>query len=472
MREITELPLNSICTLLNKKEISSVELTRSYLEKIQESGLNAFITVTDTHALLMAAEADSRRARGECLHLLEGVPFALKDNICVEGIPTSCGSKMLRGFVSPYTATAAERILAAGGVLLGKTNMDEFGMGSHSDTSYYGAVVNPLDGERSPGGSSGGSSAAVAAGLAAYALGSDTGGSVRLPSAFCGVTGIKPTYGAVSRYGLVAFASSLDQIGVITKDIAGNAAVLDLISGKDKMDATSLEIKESFIPSGMGETVRVGVADFGGVSPEVKAAVERAAEILKSRGAQVSFVELPSADMLISSYYIISACEASSNLARYDGMRYGNRAEEYDGIDSLFANSRTEGFGDEVKRRIMLGTFCLSRGERDKYYKRAIAAREDIKAKLDKIFDSCDVLLSPISYGTAPRLAEKSARPLDIYRQDAFSVVANLVGLPALCVPVPNGESSEPAAVQLMGKRLSEKLLYTLGQLIEKEVTK
>lgn len=474
MNSITKLPLKKISALLSDKTISSVELTNTYLQSIESNKhLNAFITVSAEEALKSAAEVDKRRMRGEVLSPIAGIPFAVKDNICVSGMPTTCGSRMLCDFRSPYTATAVERLLSLGGVLLGKTNMDEFAMGSSSDTSYFGAVLNPLDNLRSPGGSSGGSAAAVAAGLAAYALGSDTGGSVRQPAAFCGVVGMKPTYGTVSRYGLIAFASSLDQIGVISNDITGNAAVLDCIKGKDKMDVTSLDTVGSFSPdSTPSKRLRIGVAQISNTSDSVRAAVLRSADILKQTGAEIKEVTLPDSDMLVSAYYVISAAEASSNLARYDGVRYGHRADNNNDIDELFIRSRSEGFGDEVKRRIMLGTFCLSEGSKDKYYQKATAARERIKKELDKTFDECDVILSPVAPTAAPLISDKPLTPLEVYRQDAFTVAANLAGLPALSIPMWSHGEAMPGAVQLTGAVLSEKLLYSVGKMIESEVTK
>ena len=469
MNDITMLSLTEICALLQSKSLSSSELTAAYLENIEKSKhLNAFITVTAEQATRAAAEVDRRRMSGEKLSLLAGVPFAVKDNICVRDIRTTCGSRMLSDFTPPYNATAVERILSLGGVLLGKTNMDEFAMGSASDTSYFGAVRNPLDTERTAGGSSGGSAAAVAAHLAPYALGSDTGGSVRQPAAFCGVVGMKPTYGAVSWYGLIAFASSLDQIGVLSSDIKGNATVLDLIKCKDPMDVTSLELCYSGMPrERLTKKLRIGIADMNDADPTVVSAVLRTADALKDMGAEVTEVSLPDSDTLVAAYYIISASEASSNLTRYDGVRYGHRSSGSADIDELFVRSRSEGFGDEVKRRIMLGTFCLSAGSKDKYYKKATAAREYVAGELDRIFEHCDIILSPVAPTTAPLLSQKYPTPLEVYRQDAFTVSANLAGLPALSVPVPAAKGAMPCAVQLMGARLSEKMLYTVGRMIE-----
>ena len=469
MENVLRLPLADVCALLAKGEVSSVELTQKYLENIERNkDLNAFITVCPDEALSLAKKTDRARLSGERLPPLAGVPFAVKDNICVEGIRTTCGSKMLSDFVSPYTATAVRKLLRDGGVLLGKTNMDEFGMGSHSDTSFFGAVKNPLDTDRSAGGSSGGSAAAVAANCAAYALGSDTGGSVRLPAAFCGAVGMKPTYGAVSRYGLVAFASSLDQIGVITSDVWGNAAVLQSICGKDEMDTTSAEFSfEITKESGDLGGLKIGVAHTGGANK----AVILAAEALRLCGASVREVSLPDADALVAAYYVISACEASSNLSRYDGVRYGYRGEG-DDIEGLLVTGRSAAFGDEVKRRIMLGTFCLSRGMGEEYYKRATAARQKICEELDRIFEDCDVILCPTAKGAAPLLTDISRVPLDNYRDDCFTVAANLAGIPALCVPITVKDQKLPLSVQLMGRKFSEALLYRVGAVIESEARK
>ena len=469
MENVLKLPLEQMCELLARKDVSSVELTKKYLENIENNAkLNAFITVCADSALLQAAKADQARLKGEKLPALAGVPFAVKDNICVEGIRTTCGSKMLADFVPPYTATAVRKLLNDGGVLLGKTNMDEFGMGSHSDTSFFGAVRNPLDPQRSAGGSSGGSAAAVASNCAAYALGSDTGGSVRLPSAFCGTVGMKPTYGAVSRYGLVAFASSLDQIGVITSDVWGNAAVMKSICGRDEMDTTSEDISWKSDPEDTDlKDLKIGVACTEGASE----AVAWAARTLRLHGASVKDIALPRADTLVAAYYVISACEASSNLARYDGVRYGYRGEG-DDVERLFVTGRSAAFGDEVKRRIMLGTFCLSRGMGEEYYKNATAARRKICEELERVFEDCDVILCPAAKGTAPLFADISCVPLDNYKDDAFTVAANLAGIPALCVPVTAENLKLPLSVQLMGRKFSEALLYRVGAFLEREAQK
>ena len=467
MSDFTHLSVYEISKLLEDNQISSVELTNAYIENIEKNAhLNAFITVCGDSALASARQSDGRRKMGEVLHPLDGIPFAVKDNLCTAGIPTTCASRMLRDFIPPYTATAVSRLLSAGGILLGKTNMDEFGMGSHSANSFFGKVINPRDHRLSPGGSSGGSAAAVAAGLVPYALGTDTGGSVRLPAAYCGVVGMKPTYGAVSRYGLIAFASSLDHVGVLSGDVRSNALILDTIKGKDPLDATSLFYEGSVVPHATADlrSVRIGVPSLSGISDEVRRTVERSVETLKSHGANICSVTLPPDEALVSAYYVISAAEASSNLARYNGVRYGYRTEAPKNVDELFVNSRTEGFGEEVKRRIMLGTYCLSEGSKQKYYQKAVEARQKITREILNTLCVCDVILFPVSAYEKQFIDQIPAQPLDVYRQDAFTVTANLSGLPALSVPVGEG------AVQLMSSPLCEGFLYTLGKILTQEV--
>ena len=468
MKNITSLSVSELSLLLQRRQISSFELTQAYLDNIEQNRtLNAFITVCDENVLEMARRSDERRSKGDAVHSLDGIPFAVKDNLCTSGIRTTCASKMLADFVPPYTATAVSRLLSVGGILIGKTNMDEFGMGSHSQNSFFGGVKNPLNTKLSPGGSSGGSAVAVAAKLAPYALGTDTGGSVRLPAAYCGVVGMKPTYGAISRYGLIAFASSLDHVGIISDDISTNAYVLDVIKGKDKFDSTSLSFDASVYPYDVQNPkgIRIGVPTLTDVSDEVRAAVESATAIFEKAGAKISTVTLPPDNALVSAYYVISAAEASSNLARYDGVRYGYRAEDTRSIDELFISSRTEAFGDEVKRRILLGTYCLSEGSKQKYYQKAIEARQKISCELSRLLSECDVILSPVSAENAPMIEDIPSSPIDVYRRDAFTVAANLSGLPAISVP------SGKSAVQLIGNRFSEGLLYSLGSILTGEVT-
>lgn len=466
MKDITSLSVCEISKLLKDNQISSVELTNAYIENIEKSRhLNAFITVCEEQALASARQSDGRRLKGETLHPLDGIPFAVKDNLCTAGIPTTCASRMLRDFIPPYTATAVSRLLSAGGILLGKTNMDEFGMGSHSSNSFFGKVINPRDDRLSPGGSSGGSAAAVSAELVPYALGTDTGGSVRLPAAYCGVVGMKPTYGAVSRYGLVAFASSLDHVGVLSGDIKSNALILDTIKGKDSLDATSLSFDNSVMPHTTTDLkgIRIGIPHLSDVSDEIRQNIENAARTLEACGANICSVTLPPDEVLVSAYYVISAAEASSNLARYDGVRYGYRTQTPKTVDELFVNSRTEGFGEEVKRRIMLGTYCLSEGSKQKYYQKAVEARQKITREILDTLCVCDVILSPVSACEKQFTDKIPQKPLDVYRQDAFTVTANLSGFPALSVPVGEG------AVQLMGSPLSESFLYNLGEILTRE---
>ena len=350
--------------------------------------------------------------------------------------------------------------------------MDEFSMGSASDTSFFGAVKNPLDTKRVAGGSSGGSAAAVSARLAAYSLGSDTGGSVRQPAAFCGVVGMKPTYGAVSRYGLIAFASSLDQIGVISSCVYDNAAVLSLIAAKDCMDTTSRGLAEELIPSQAGTVsgLRVGIPVSDDVSEGVRASVNKAADALRAMGAETVEVSLPHGDVAVAAYYLISAAEASSNLARFDGVRYGYRANGARDVEELFVRSRSEGFGDEVKRRIMLGTFCLSKGEREQYHQKALLARAKLTRELNAIFEKCDIILCPVAPTVAYAVEEKRSAPLDVYREDRFCVLANLASVPALSLPIPLGEGKMTGAVQLMAKANGERLIYEVAAALEREV--
>ena len=436
----------------------------------ENGSLGAYITVTSDMAKKTAAAIDKSRESGEKLSKLAGIPYALKDNIVTKGIRTTCASKMLENFVPPYSATVYERLSSLGGVLLGKTNMDEFAMGSSTSNSYFGRTKNPFDPTRVPGGSSGGSAAAVARGMAFYSLGSDTGGSVRQPAAFCRLVGMKPTYGRVSRYGLVAFASSLDQIGPITRDVYDNALILSEICGKDPRDATSLGEREDFtdgIALGV-KGLRIGIPDeffSDGVEKGVSEAVKSAARELEKLGAELVRVSFTSLEYALSAYYVISSAEASSNLARFDGVRYGYRAKEFSDIDELYERSRSEGFGDEVKRRIMLGTFVLSAGYYDDYYKKAIAARKLVRDDFSAAFGLCDVILTP----TAPTVAyryDDDRDPVSEYEGDIFTVPASLAGLPAMSVPFGRVEGL-PVGVQLIGKAFDEKTLYRVGYTLE-----
>lgn len=478
MKKLTQLDILTLSGMLGKKEISAAELSRAYLREIREKDgeIGAYLWQDEETTLKMAENIDARRLSGEKLPALAGIPAALKDNIVTRKIPTTCASRMLSDFIPPYNAHVVEKLEEAGYVLLGKLNMDEFAMGSTTENSAFKVTRNPRDPARVPGGSSGGSAAAVAAGEAAYTLGSDTGGSIRQPAAFCGVVGMKPTYGRVSRYGLVAFASSLDQIGPLTRTVRDNALVFSAIAGKDSCDATSLPDAVPSALSGIGGGVsglRIGLPRDcfeEGIAPDVKAAVLAAAERFRKLGASVSEVSLPTLRAALPAYYVLSSAEASSNLSRFDGVRYGHRAENFGDITELYVNSRTQGFGAEVKRRIMLGTFALSSGYYDAYYKKALQVRALIRADFDRLFEHFDLILSPVAPTVAYRLGEKSGNPLEMYLGDIYSVPANVAGIPALSLPCGTGEGGMPVGLQLMGRPLSEALLYRAGAALEDDM--
>ncbi|MBQ8141262.1 MAG: Asp-tRNA(Asn)/Glu-tRNA(Gln) amidotransferase subunit GatA [Clostridia bacterium] len=475
MKELLKRDAASHAVSLRAGEYSSEELTRAYLERIEESDgeIGAFITVTADKAIASAKASDMRRLEGKALGIFDGVPIAVKDNICTRGTLTTCASKMLADYIPPYSATAVERLERAGILVLGKLNMDEFGMGASTENSAFKITRNPYDTSRVAGGSSGGCAAAVAAFEAPWSLGSDTGGSVRQPASFCGAVGMKSTYGRVSRSGLVAFAPSLEQIGPITKNVRDNANLLSIIAGADVKDATSLNVGDEDFSRDIGRDVRglrVGMPRelfTENISDGVGRAVMRAAKILEDAGAEVTECSLPSAEYALAAYYVISSAEASSNLARFDGVRYGHGSNNFDGIDEFYKSSRAEGFGTEVKRRIMLGTFALSSGYYDEYYKKALGVRSLVKRDFEKLFEKYDILLSPVSPSVAYRIGEKTKNPTDMYTGDLFCVPANIAGIPALSLPCGTGEYGMPAGVQLMGKRLSESLLYRVGAVIE-----
>lgn len=468
MIDITNRDLLSHSRALISEEYSSEELVRAYLSKIEAENkkLNAFITVCQDSAIDEARRSDARRAAGEPLSALDGIPIAIKDNICTENIRTTCASKMLSNYIPPYDATVISRLKSAGAIIIGKTNMDEFAMGSTGENSYFGTIRNPLDNTRSAGGSSGGSAAAVAARLVPAALGSDTGGSVRQPASFCGLIGIKPTYGRVSRYGLIAFAPSLEQIGILTRGIKDNAAILNTISGYDKRDSMSLNVSsEDFIPQTECSAKNLKFALpkellSETISKSVREKILHTADLLSNAGAQISEISIPSLKYAAEAYYVISSAEASSNLARFDGVRYGERCENFSSLDELYKNSRSDGFGKEVKKRLMLGTFVLSAGYQDEYYKRAVKVRENIKSELAKAFELCDILLSPTAPTETYRLNIQRKSAADIYADDACTVAANLAGLPALSLPCGSDKNSMPVGIQLTGNILSEKQLY------------
>ena len=447
---------------LHKRELSSVELIRASLERIEQgAGLNAFITVDPERALAQAETADRRLAAGDAPPLA-GIPLAHKDIFCTRGLLTTCGSRMLHNFVSPYDATVVERLNAAGLVTVGKTNMDEFAMGSSNETSFYGPVKNPWAPGSVPGGSSGGSAAAVAAGMVPVATGTDTGGSIRQPAAFCGLTGIKPSYGRVSRYGMIAFASSLDQGGVLARSAEDAALVLEAMSGFDPRDSTSLEepvpaYSDSLQAGIAGLTIGLPREFFGeGVAPGIARAVEESIRELERLGARTVEVELPRSALGIPCYYVIAPAEASSNLARFDGVRYGYRAEEYGDLADLYERTRSEGFGAEVQRRIMIGTYVLSSGYYDAFYLKAQKIRRLIAEDFRRAFESCDLIAGPTTPTTAFRIGDKCDDPVAMYLNDIFTSGVNLAGLPALSMPVGFDGGGRPIGLHLIGRYLDE----------------
>lgn len=471
MSELTERTIFEHAEALRKKEYSSVQLTQAYLEQIDKKDkiIGAYITVTADRAIESAKAFDEGRCSDSEISPLAGIPCGIKDNMCTKGIKTTCASKMLGGYIPPYSAHVVEKLEKSGAVILGKLNMDEFAMGSTTENSAFKVCRNPLDTDRVPGGSSGGSAAAVAAREAVYTLGSDTGGSIRQPASFCGVVGMKPTYGSVSRYGLVAFASSLDQIGPITSTVLDNALVLNAIVGHDKRDATSVKrVYNDFtadIKNGV-KGMKIGVPEefFGeGISDDVRKAVLAATDTYRALGAELVSVYMPSIDYALSAYYVISSAEASSNLARFDGVRYGYRCDDYSNIDELYRKSRSEGFGSEVKKRIMLGTFALSSGYYDAYYKKALQVRSLVRKDFNEAFGKCDFIISPVAPTVAYKIGEKTGDSLQMYMGDAYSVPVNIAGIPALTLPCGIGEGGMPVGMQLIGPAFSEGLLYRAG---------
>ena len=439
----------------------------------KEELLNCYVTLDREKALEEARRVQKQIDAGILTGPLAGVPFALKDNLCTEGMLTTCSSRILGKFIPTYSAEAVERLKKAGAVILGKTNMDEFAMGSTTETSAYGVTRNPRNTEHVPGGSSGGSAAAVAAGECFAALGSDTGGSIRQPASYCGVVGMKPTYGTVSRYGLIAYGSSLDQIGPLAKDVRDCAVILDAISSYDTKDSTSLKREYGFAEALKKDVagMRIGIPKdyFGeGLDPQVKEAVEKAAGVLKEQGAILEEFDLSLVEYAIPAYYTIAAAEASSNLERFDGIKYGYRTPDYEGLHNMYKKTRSEGFGAEVKRRIMLGSFVLSSGYYDAYYLKALKVKALIKKAFDQAFAKYDMLLGPVAPTTAPRLGESLADPLKMYLGDIYTISVNLAGLPAISIPCGMDEKGLPIGLQLIGDCFSEKKLiqaaYTYEQ--------
>lgn len=477
MKEIVEMSALELARALDAREVCAVEAAQAYLDQIEEKNgeIGAYLTVTREAALEAARESDAHRARGEARSAMDGVPMGVKDNICTKGVRTTCASKMLENFVPPYDAGVMKKLADAGAVVLGKLNMDEFAMGSSTENSAFCTTRNPVDSGRVPGGSSGGSAAAVAARMAAFTLGSDTGGSIRQPAAFCGVAGMKPTYGRVSRRGLVAFASSFDQIGPIARDVRDCAAALQLIAGYDKKDSTSVPGETPDFSKGIEDGIngmRIALPEelMGeGVAADVKKAVANAAHACEKLGARVEAISLPALKSALPAYYVISSAEASSNLARFDGVRYGSRASAFEGIDELYANTRSEYFGAEVKRRIMLGTFALSAGYYDAYYKKALQARTLIMEGFKAAFERFDLILSPTAPVTAWRFGEKS-EPMEMYLSDVCTVPANIAGVPALSMPCGRDRDGLPIGLQLMGRAFDESGVLRAALALETEL--
>lgn len=467
------LTAHELSGLLDKREISSRELTLAHLERIQdvEEKVKAYTTVTAEFAITQAEVIDARRARKEKLPVLAGIPMALKDNMCTQGIRTTCSSKMLENFIPPYDATITEKMFTAGAVLLGKCNMDEFAMGSSTENSGFFATRNPHDLNAVPGGSSGGSAAAVAAGEAVFTLGSDTGGSIRLPASFCGVIGLKPTYGRVSRYGLIAYASSLDQIGPLTRDMTDCALVMNAIAGPDLKDSTSAPLESPdytrFLVNDV-KGMRIGLPReyfAEGIDPRVAEYMKKAAAKLEEMGALCEEVSLPHTMYALPAYYIIAPAEASSNLARYDGVQYGLRVKAED-VVSMYCKTRSQGFGNEVKRRIMLGTYALSSGYYDAYYLKALKVRTLVKRDFDRVFEKYDCLLTPTSPTTAFDRGEKANDPLTMYLSDVCTIPVNLAGIPSLSLPFGKVDN-RPVGLQLIGKAFDEGTLLRVGYALE-----
>ena len=474
--DITKLTALELAGKIRSGEISVAEAVRAQLDVIaeKEKDYHCYITILEEEALERAGEVQEGIRTGRYTSPLAGVPVAVKDNICMKGIKTTCGSKILENFRPPYDAAAMEKLYEAGMVVVGKTNMDEFAMGSTTETSYFGATRNPRDISRVPGGSSGGSAAAVAAGEALLALGSDTGGSIRQPSAFCGVVGIKPTYGTVSRYGLIAYASSLDQIGVIGKNVADSAAMLSVISGSDARDSTSVGQKEYHYMEALGKDIsgmRIGIPRGyfgGGLSEEVKSEVLSAAQMFREKGAVVEEFDLEAVDYAVPAYYVIACAEASSNLSRYDGVKYGFRAKDYEGLEEMYRLSRGEGFGQEAKRRMMIGAFVLSSGSYDAYYNKALKVKTVIKREFDRAFLKYDLILGPTTPTTALKLGESLPDPLKMYLGDIYTVSVNLAGLPAISLPCGQAKNGLPIALQLIGKPFGEKQIIRAAYSFER----
>ncbi len=471
MSDVAALSLSNLSRALAEKKLSSTDATRAYLDRIGklDGKIHSYLLVDEKGALAAAKAADERRAAGRALGPLDGVPLGIKDIVLTHGVETTAGSKILKGFRPPYEATVSKRLREAGAVFLGKLNLDEFAMGSSTENSAYGVTKNPWDLERTPGGSSGGSAAAVAAGLCAGALGTDTGGSIRQPASHTGICGIKPTYGRVSRYGVIAYASSLDQVGPMAWTAEDCALILQTIGGYDPMDSTSLEVPlpdfRAACSSKMGD-LRIGVPKqyfIGGLDADVEKAVRGAIKKLEELGGKVVEVDLPHTEYAVACYYLVATAEASSNLARYDGVRYGYRVPAPKDLLDLYMGSRSEGFGAEVKRRILLGTFCLSAGYYDAYYGKAQKVRRLIRDDFVKAFEKVDVIATPVAPTPAFRLGEKTGDPLQMYLSDIFTISINLAGLPGMSLPCGFSEKGLPIGLQLIAPHLEEERIFRVA---------
>lgn len=465
-----------LAAAIKEGKTTAVEAMQAVLQKIEETEktINAYVTIDKEAALQKAAEVQKRIEAGELTGPLAGVPVAIKDNMCTEGVLTTCSSKILENFIPTFSAEAVLNLEKAGAVMIGKTNMDEFAMGSTTETSAFGVTRNPWNTEHVPGGSSGGSAAAVAASECFFALGSDTGGSIRQPASFCGVVGLKPTYGTVSRYGLIAYGSSLDQIGPLTKDVTDCATVMEVIASHDKKDSTSVERKDTDFTSALVEDVKgmkIGIPRdyFGeGLDAEVKEAVLAAAKVLEEKGAIVEEFDLSLVEYAIPTYYTIAAAEASSNLERFDGIKYGYRTPEYEGLHNMYKKTRSEGFGAEVKRRIMLGSFVLSSGYYDAYYLKALRVKAMIRKAFDEAFAKYDIILGPVAPTTAPKLGESLSDPLKMYLGDIYTISVNLAGLPGISVPCGKDSKGLPIGLQMIADSFEEKKLIRAAYAFER----
>ena len=476
--DITELTVHELQEKLKNKELTSYDITKAYVDRIEEKekDVQAFVTTLTNEALEQAEKIDKAKEANELEGDFVGIPIGIKDNICTKGVKTTCSSKMLENFVSPYDATVVEKLDNEKMINLGKLNMDEFAMGGSTEYSYFKKTRNPWNLNKVPGGSSGGSAAAVASNMVPWALGSDTGGSIRQPASFCGVVGLKPTYGLVSRYGLVAFASSLDQIGPITKDVTDSAMLLNIITGHDEKDTTSKNLEKKDYTKALKNDVKgikIGVPKefFGeGINEEVKEKLEEAIKVYKELGAEIEEFSLDIAKYSLATYYIIACAEASSNLGRFDGIRYGYRAKEFKDLKDLYRKSRSEGFGPEVKRRIILGTYVLSSGYYDAYYKKAQQVRTLVMNEFDKAFEKYDVILTPTSPTVAFDIGSKSNNPLEMYLADICTVSVNIAGLPGISIPCGVDKSNMPIGMQLIGNKFQEETILNVAYTFEQKI--